>query len=293
MSDPSRLLDHLDALRSALLRSLAAVALFLIPGVLFAGKLLRLYTEKVLPEGMVLHYFSPFEPVFVELEIGFFLAVLASFPVILYETAKFIAPGLYEKERKAAGLFIGLSLLLMIPGALLALFGVVPVVMSFSGTFVSDGLRPVIGMSAFLKVTMLLTFGFSAIFELPALLLPAIRLGFIKVEKLRKIRPAAIIVIFIAAALLTPPDVVSQLMLGIPAWLLFELTLLIGGRIAPEQEPDEEPEESSDGIPDPQENPSSEEEEREESAPETPPEPGCDYDVYRRAARRRRRIRPL
>ena len=290
MAGSGSLLDHLEALRGTLLWCFGAVVLLSVPGMIFAPQLLLWYVKLVCPPGMELHYFTPFEPFIIELELGLLLGIFGALPVILFKLGGFISPGLYGNERRWGFFFILSSLLLMFVGAAVALWAVVPIVMRFSGTFADDGLKPVIGLGGFLRMAGLLAVGFAVVFELPVALLLAIRFGLVKVETLRRRRAAVVVALFTGAALLTPPDVVSQLLLALPGWLLFELTLLIGGRIAPAEPTG--PEEkalpsagpSEGGLP-------AEAAEEKTAAGETPS--FADDAVYRRAERRKRRIRPL
>ena len=290
-SGPS-LLDHLDALRGTLLWCLGSVILFSIPGIIVAPELLVRYVKFVCPPGMEMHYFTPFEPLIVELELGLLLGAFCALPVTLYKAGQFIAPGLYTHEKKWAFYFIGFSLILMLMGAALALIAVVPIVMHFSGTFAADGLKPIIGLAAFLRLSGLLAAGFALVFELPAVLLLAIRFGIVSVETLRRKRPFIVVTLFVTAAFLTPPDIVSQLLMGLPGWILFELTLLLGKRIAPreEEKQEETPYRSSSAVP--------VVEYESESAPAVSAEEDEEYSYiddtpYRQAGRKKRRIRHL
>ena len=160
--------------------------------------------------------------------------------------------------------------------------------MQFSGSFASEGLRPVIGLAAFLKLTALLAGGFALVFELPMVLLLAIRFGIVQVETLRKKRPFIIVMLFVAAAVMTPPDIVSQILMGVPGWILFEVTLLIGERIAPREKETASAEfcvqSGYSRLPEQLTG----EEDREKSA-----EVFVDDSIYRQAARKKRRIRHL
>ena len=185
-------------------------------------------------------------------------------------------------------------MILTATGAALALGVVIPIVMQFSNSFAADALQPVIGLAAFLHFSALLAGGFALIFELPVALLLAIRFGVISVETLRSKRPLIIVALFFLAAILTPPDVVSQLLMGVPGWILFELTLLIGSRIALKEEcqgqerflpiaraerREPEDEEYNTAVSD--------------SAAAVSAEPYIDDMIYRSAARKKRKIRPL
>lgn len=292
------LLDHLEAFRWTLLWCLGAAAFLAIPGIIFIPDLLLKYVRYVCPPGMSLHYFSPFEPLMVQLELGGLAGVIAALPFIFFKIAEFVAPGLYQHERRWSFFFLFSSAVLMTTGAALALAVVVPIVMNFSGTFAADGLQPVIGLGAFLRFSGMLAAGFAVVFELPVALLLAIRCGLISVDTLRRKRPVFIVILFTAAAIMTPPDVVSQLLMGLPGWILFEVTLLIGDRITPKK---------TEETPSYQVSPLSEEKESEEedtsrySVPSKPAassegsaaEPYVDDSPYRHAARRKRKIRHL
>ena len=291
------LLDHLESFRWTLLWSLGAVCVCAVPGILFVPELLLKYVRYVCPPGMSMHYFTPFEPLIVQLELGFFAGVILALPFVLYKIAEFVAPGLYHHERRWVLFFLLSSLLLTATGAALALGLVIPIVMQFSNSFAADALQPVIGLAAFLHFSALLAGGFALIFEIPVALLLAIRFGVISVETLRSKRPLIIVALFILAAVLTPPDVVSQLLMGIPGWLLFELTLLIGSRIAPKEERQKQETFLPMARAQRQEHAPGATEERETavsgSSAAVPPEPYIDDMIYRSAARKKRKIRHL
>ena len=130
------------------------------------------------------------------------------------------------------------ALLLALCGAALGFFFVIPQVMIFSMTFATEELQPVIGLGNFLKLVVWMLIGFALVFELPVFLLIPIRAGLLSVATLKKCRCLFVSGIFLVAALLTPPDVISQLALGIPGWLLFELTLLIASRVQKKNDDD-------------------------------------------------------
>lgn len=226
----SSFLDHLEALRRALWRSVAAIAVFLIPGVFAAMPALEWLVRYSCPAEIKLNYFTPMEPLLVQLKLGLILAVIAAMPVILYQLAGFVAPGLYEHERRACRWVIWAALGLFLAGASLGLFLVTPLMMRFSAQFASEALSPVIGIGGFVNLVGLLTLSFGIMFQLPVVMVFLVRFGVVELATLRRSRPIAVTIIFILAAILTPPDIVSQLLLGVPTWLLFEIALLIAGR---------------------------------------------------------------
>ena len=287
-SGGNSLLDHLDALRETLLWCFGGVILASIPGIIFAPDLLLGYVRFVCPPGMEMHYFTPFEPLIVQMELGLLLGAFCASPLILYKLGQFVAPGLYAHERRWGAFFLLSSLALLLSGAAVGLLAVVPIVMQFSGTFAADGLKPVIGLAAFLRLAGLMAAGFALVFEFPALLLLAIRFRLVSVEFLRSKRPFVIAGLFVVAAFLTPPDIVSQLLMGLPGWILFEVTLLIGAKIVPPEEKEEEevytPASRSECCSSSTEEPDGEDDESSSWVDDSP---------YRQAGRKKRRIRPL
>ena len=232
------LLEHLEALRLTVWRCILAVGIILVPALYFSSEILAWMIRFICPPGLKLHYFSPFEPLFIQLNLGLAVAVMLASPVILWQFAAFIAPGLYECEKKAVGGLCSFALLLALCGAALGFFFVIPQVMIFSMTFATEELQPVIGLGNFLKLVVWMLIGFALVFELPVFLLIPIRAGLLSVGTLKKCRCLFVSGIFLVAALLTPPDVISQLALGIPGWLLFELTLLIASRVQKKNDDD-------------------------------------------------------
>lgn len=248
-SGEGTLLEHLEALRLTVWRCVAGVALFLIPALYFSADLLRWITRFSCPPELKLHYFSPFEPLFVQLNLALAAAVVAAGPFILWQIAAFVSPGLYAHEKRTLAAFCGFALLLSLCGAALGFFFVIPQVMVFSLAFATEDLQPVIGLSSFLKMVVWMILGFAVVFELPVALLIPVRAGLLRAESLKKFRYLFVIAIFAVAAFLTPPDVVSQLALGIPGWLLFEITVFFAGKMEKRAEenwrvPDDVPEEN-------------------------------------------------
>ena len=228
MIDPNgSILDQLEALRGVILRSLAGVAVMVIPCFFFAPYCLKYMIKVTCPEGVKLHYFTPLEPFLVQLQMGLFLGIAAASWWVFYQVGAFIAPGLYKHERSAVIKFVLSSAALFFGGGAFAFYVVLPLVMKFSYSFASSELSPVIGVGDFLSMMTMIMLGFAGSFQFPVVLVLLARIGIVKPETLSKQRPVVITVIFIVAAFLTPPDVISQLAMAVPAWLLFEITLLI------------------------------------------------------------------
>lgn len=222
------LVGHLTALRSALLRCLLVTALLFPVGYWIAPEAITFLIKWSFPEELGgLHYFTPMEVFLTRLKLAFILALAAAYPWNVIQIWNFLVPALYKKERRLFGFVITLSSILFFSGVIFCIFMVLPLLMDFSASFMSPELKPMLGLAHFLTLAGYLSLAFGLMFQIPVLMLPAVASGLISVEKLRRMRPYAVVVILILAGILTPPDVVSQLMLGIPSWLLFEMGLLL------------------------------------------------------------------
>ena len=226
---------HLEALRKMVLELLAIFVLLLIPGWLFAGEALAALQQaaetiarKHGATDFDLRYFSLMEPFIVELKTGMLLAFAAGLPLYFWRLWRFLSPALYRHEKRVLLFGAAAAWVLFAAGAALGVFGVMPLLINFSLSYARDGLTPVFGLSNFIGLLMTVILAFGAMFELPLVLLALAAAGIIRLDTLQKQRPLVLVIILILAAVLTPPDVISQLMLGIPTYILFELTLLCG-----------------------------------------------------------------
>ncbi len=290
--DNKTFLEHLEELRGVLLRSLAAVALLLFPAYWAAGRLipwLLRQLERLGGNDLQFHYFSPLEPFLVQLKCSLLLALFGALPYVSWQVAGFIAPGLYRRERRLFGMLAGAAFLLFLAGAAFAFALILPLLLRFAASYRSPELAPMLGLGNFIDLAGLLLLGFGLMFQLPVVVVVLVRTGLIRTATLRRSRPVVVIVILVLAAILTPPDVVSQLLMAVPTWLLFELALLVAARLEPPAEP-----ELSENDASPAAVPAS------SPAPETiaaeNPLPDDDaYAPYAAAARSRRgrRIRPI
>ena len=238
-------LSHLEALRKMVLEILAIFVLLLIPAWYFApdflGYLQAAASSAAKNSGgsFELRYFTLMEPFIVELKSGMLLAFAAGLPLYFWRFWVFLAPALYLKERRFLLIGAVAAWFLFCSGAALGVFGVMPLLVKFSLSFARDGLTPLIGLNNFVGLLMTVVLAFGAMFELPIVLLALLKAGLIELKTLQKQRPLVVVIILILAAFLTPPDVISQLMLGIPTYLLFELTLIAGRFMTlPEREED-------------------------------------------------------
>lgn len=237
------LISHLEALRKCLLRIFAAVAL-LFPVCFYLSPYVieQIVSWCCPPEIGPLHYFTPLEVFFVQLKLALILALAAAYPWNVLQIWGFLLPALYRKERKALGWWIFFSSALFFAGIAFCLGLILPMLMRFSGSFATPGLQPVLGLAGFLGLAGWLMLAFGIMFQSPVVVLILVRLGLISVDSLRKKRPYVMVAILVIAALLTPPDIVSQILLAVPTWLLFELGLYAAGKMTPSEDKEEEPE---------------------------------------------------
>lgn len=225
------LLDHVEALRSALLRCLAVTALLLPVGYAVTPHVIvGLMSWCLPPELGGLHFFSPLEVFLIRLKLALLLALVAAYPWNLMQLWRFLVPALHDHERRLLRRWVVAASLLFFAGVIFSVLLVLPLLMRFASQFADDQLRPMLGLAQFLGVSGWLSLAFGLMFQTPVLVVPAVRLGLVSVVGLRRRRPVVMTVILIVAAILTPPDVISQLLLAIPTWLLFELGVFWAGR---------------------------------------------------------------
>jgi sec-independent protein translocase protein TatC len=225
------LLDHLIELRSRLLWSFLALAIAFGISLYFARPIFGFLVQPLLESGQkTLIYTAIFEAFFVEIKVAFFAAGFFSFPVFATQLWRFVAPGLYNKEKRAFLPFLLATPVLFILGASMAYYMAIPValeyLLGFGGNVGGVEQQALPGVDNYLNFVMKFIFGFGVSFLLPVLLMLLERAGIVTLEQLRGARRYAIVGAFAIAAVLTPPDVVSQLLLAIPLCILFEMALV-------------------------------------------------------------------
>ncbi len=220
---------HLEELRKRLIICFYAVGVGFVICYFFSNRLFHILMHPLLmamPPDEKLIYTGLPEAFFTYLKVAFLAGVLLAVPVIMYQLWMFIAPGLYDKERRLALPIVFLSSLFFMGGALFGYFVVFPFGFKFFMGFASDAIRPLPSMKEYLSFSTKLLFAFGLVFELPLFISFLAKLGIVDAHFLRTKRKYAILLFFVVAAILTPPDVVTQIMMAVPLILLYEVSIL-------------------------------------------------------------------
>ncbi len=225
--------EHLEELRHRLIVCFIAVGIGFAISYAFKERLFNFLASPLLSAmqaGDKLVFTGLPEAFFTYLKIAFFGGCLLASPVIIYQFWMFVAPGLYRKERRLLAPIIALSILFFIGGGSFGYIVVFPLGFQFFLGFATETIRPLPAMKEYLGLAVKLLLAFGLVFELPLAITAMARLGIVSVEFLKKNRRYAILIFFIVAAILTPPDVVSQIMMAVPLMLLYEVSI-VGARI--------------------------------------------------------------
>jgi sec-independent protein translocase protein TatC len=225
-------ISHLVELRERVVRALLAFALMFIvlffwPGSAAIYDFLAAPLMHALPEGAKMIATGVITPFMVPVKVTALVAFMVALPYVLYQAWAFVAPGLYEHEKRLALPIVVASTVLFVVGVAFCYYFVFGKVFTFINSFAPKSITPAPDIEAYFSfvITMFLAFGIT--FEIPIVVLVLVRFGVVSVERLRDARPYVIVGAFIIAAVITPPDVLSQLMLAIPMCLLFESGLFL------------------------------------------------------------------
>jgi sec-independent protein translocase protein TatC len=225
------LLDHLIELRRRLLWAFASLAVAFGVCLYFARPIFGFLVQPLIAAGQNrVIYTAVFEAFFVEIKVAFFAALMVSFPIIASQLWLFVAPGLYAKEKRAFLPFLIMTPFLFLTGAALAYYVAMPLALHYLLGYQGDigGIQATAlpGIGNYLDFSTRFIFGFGVAFLLPVLLMLLERAGIVTRAQLKRGRRYAIVVAFVVAAVLTPPDVVSQLLLAVPLVALYEVSLV-------------------------------------------------------------------
>jgi sec-independent protein translocase protein TatC len=223
-------ISHLLELRNRLVRASAAVIVVFLCLMPWAGKiydLLALPMMAALPAGSKMIATGVITPFLIPVKITLLVAFVIALPVVLYQAWAFIAPGLYEHEKKLVAPLVISSSLLFVAGVAFCYFFVFGVIFKFINDFAPKSITVAPDIESYFGFVMTLFIAFGVTFEVPIVVIVLVRMGLITVEKLKQIRPYVIVGAFVIAAVVTPPDMMSQLLLAVPLCLLFEAGLLV------------------------------------------------------------------
>lgn len=226
------LLYHLIELRDRLLRVVLVVAVVFVVLIPFSNTLFTLLSGPLLahmPEGGSMIAIEVASPFLIPFKLTLFLALFIAIPYVLYQLWSFVAPGLYRHERRLVVPLLASSTVLFYAGATFAYFVVFPLVFAFFTAAAPDGVSVMTDISRYLDFVLTLFFAFGAAFEVPVVTVLLVWTGMTTPAALREKRPYVIVGAFVLGMLLTPPDVISQTLLAVPVWLLFELGLFFAG----------------------------------------------------------------
>lgn len=240
------LLDHLSELRGRLTKAAIAAAIGFAICWCFVEPLFSILLHpllQVLPEGTHAQYTTLPEAFFTRMRIAFVAGLFLASPAIFYQIWAFIAPGLYDEEKKYIIPIALLSAIFFIAGALFCYFIVFPFAFNFFISYSTPDIVMTPKISDYLSFCLKLVFAFGLIFEMPIFTLFLARMGIITASIMRRVRKYAIVAIFIIAAILTPPDVVSQILMACPMLLLYEVSIWVakvfGRKPAPQKSPED------------------------------------------------------
>lgn len=231
-------ISHLIELRSRLLKAAAAVlgifvVLFIYPGAARIYDVLAQPMMASLPEGTRMIATGVITPFMVPVKVTLMAAFVLALPIVLYQAWAFVAPGLYQHEKRLALPLIFSSTLLFIAGMAFCYFVVFRTVFHFIATFAPQSITPAPDIEAYLSFVMTMFLAFGLTFEVPVVVVLLVRAGVVDLNKLRSSRGYVVVGAFVIAAIVTPPDVVSQFMLAVPLCLLYELGLLCARLVRP------------------------------------------------------------
>jgi len=238
MSDPSpgpdstqeTFISHLIELRTRLLRSIIAVVVVLLCLFPWAKEIYSILAApllRVLPKGSTMIATDVTGTFLVPLKVTLMAAFLIALPYVLYQMWAFVAPGLYQHEKRLALPVIVSSVLFFALGMAFAYFVVFPVAFGFFAGYAPVGVQMMTDIDKYLSFVLTMFIAFGVTFETPVVVIVLVHFGVVSLEKLRSMRGYVIVGAFIVGAIFTPPDVLSQVMLAVPLWLLFELGLFV------------------------------------------------------------------
>jgi sec-independent protein translocase protein TatC len=243
------LVHHLLDLRNAVTKAVLAILVLFIALFPFANDLYIYISEplsRFLPEGTSMIATGVASPFLTPFKLSLVLAIYLAMPYLLYQIWWFIAPALYQHEKRLIGPLLFFSSFLFYAGGLFAYYVVFPLVFGFLSTAAPEGVTVATDIALYLDFVIKMFFAFGLAFEVPIVVVLLIITGMTSPEKMSHARPYVVVAAFVLGMLLTPPDIVSQTLLAIPVWLLYEAGVIIGGMIVKARRKNEEADETDD-----------------------------------------------
>ncbi|HEX7635514.1 MAG TPA: twin-arginine translocase subunit TatC [Noviherbaspirillum sp.] len=229
-SESETFISHLVELRNRIMKASVAIVVVFLCLMPWAGKIYDFLAQPMmsaLPAGSKMIATGVITPFLIPVKVTLLLAFIIALPVVLYQAWAFIAPGLYEHEKKLVAPLVVSSSMLFIAGIAFCYFFVFGVIFKFINEFAPKSISVAPDIESYFGFVMTLFIAFGVTFEVPIVVIVLVRMGLVSVEKLREFRPYVIVGAFVIAAVVTPPDIMSQLLLAVPLCLLFEAGLLV------------------------------------------------------------------
>lgn len=229
------LVAHLIELRGRLLRAVLAIVVAFVAVFPFARPIYNWLAQPLLarlPAGGSMIATGVTTPFFIPMKVAGLVALLLALPMVLYQAWAFVAPGLYAHEKRWVAPLILVSTGLFAAGMAFAYYAVMPMVFGFVTAVAPEGVAVMTDIASYFDFVLGLFVAFGVTFEVPVLVVVLIKVGLVTVAQLREWRPYVIVGAFVVGAIFTPPDVISQLMMAIPLWLLYELGIVVGAAVA-------------------------------------------------------------
>lgn len=239
--DEQPFISHLIELRNRLLRAVLCVLVVFLGLAAYANEIYSFLAGPLLqhmPKNSTMIAIDVASPFFTPFKLALVVAIFISVPYILYQFWAFVAPGLYKRERRMILPLLIASTLLFYMGVAFAYFVVFPLVFGFLTAAAPEGVAVMTDIAKYLDFVLALFFAFGVCFEVPIFTIVLVWTGLISPESLAEKRPYVIVGAFIVGAVLTPPDAISQTLLAVPMWMLFEAGLLCSRLFAPKPDPD-------------------------------------------------------
>jgi len=230
MTTQDTFISHLVELRDRLLRAILAVIVIFLGIFPWARELYAILAQPLiaaLPAGGQMIATDVVGVFLVPVKVAFLVAFVIALPYVLYQVWAFVAPGLYAHEKRLVAPLVFASSALFLIGMSFAYFLVFPVVFKFMASIAPEGVAWMTDIDKYLSFALTTFVAFGVTFEVPIAVIVLVRVGVVSIEKLKEIRPYVIVGAFVIGAIFTPPDVISQVMLAVPLWVLYELGIVV------------------------------------------------------------------